>query len=383
MERLDNSKLSALQKHIVNEISGNKNMAVVGGPGTGKTILAMSGMTLGGKRKQILLTYSKPLSIMISECRIPCRTLHSFCWQTASKIEEFLKDYESEYKFDDDPFTRSQVIYKEYVFTDEGFPQFKKLIDAYNRLTENQKKELRYDDIFVDEGQDLDDRLLNRLYDLSKSKKGSFYVFYDKNQFIMKKRQPHWLEDAECVAKLFYNNYGSNDLSLRRVAANRPEGKKPKAIFSPLNQKLFEDIADRAYQLNKQVGVIIPEYDANTFKIAKEGFESAIDNGLLPENKFFYKYGKDKNMDSIENDLNQTGVFLITYKTSKGMEFDDVYLLDCQNSLLQTETDKNRFYVAATRAKETLNLVFSCTYESSCPVLEVVKNNESLFEIAR
>lgn len=412
MERLDNSKLSALQKHIVNAISGNKNVAVVGGPGTGKTILAMSGMNLGGNRKQILLTYSKPLSIMISECRIPCRTLHSFCWQTANKIEEFLKDYESEYKFDDDPLTKVQVINKEYVFTDDGFPRFKKLINAYNRLTENQKKELRYDDIFVDEGQDFPEEafeflklLTNRIvvtYDEAqevggenskgenalKRKAGvdcnkilnilslqdSFYDLIDNFRNT---------KSIERVAKLFYNNYGSNDLSLRRVAANRPEGKKPKAIFSPLSQKLFDDIADRAYQLNKQVGVIIPEYDANTFKIAKEGFESAIDNGLLPENKFFYKYGKDKNMDSIENDLNQTGVFLITYKTSKGMEFDDVYLLDCQNSSLQTETDKNRFYVAATRAKETLNLVFSCTYESSCPVLEVVKNNESLFEIAR
>ena len=44
MERLDNSKLSPVQKHIVNRISKEKKLAIVGGPGTGKTVLAMAGM---------------------------------------------------------------------------------------------------------------------------------------------------------------------------------------------------------------------------------------------------------------------------------------------------------------------------------------------------
>ena len=46
MERLDNSKLSPLQRHIVDKMAMSKRLAVVGGPGTGKTVLAMSGMGL-------------------------------------------------------------------------------------------------------------------------------------------------------------------------------------------------------------------------------------------------------------------------------------------------------------------------------------------------
>ena len=83
------------------------------------------------------------------------------------------------------------------------------------------------------------------------------------------------------------------------------------------------------------------------------------------------------------NNLNQTGVFLVTYQTSKGMEFDDVYLLDCQKNLLQSPADKNRFYVAATRAKETLTFVFNCSYYQSFPVLNVIKENENCFDIER
>ena len=37
MERLDNSKLSPLQRHIVDKMATSKRLAVVGGPGTGKT----------------------------------------------------------------------------------------------------------------------------------------------------------------------------------------------------------------------------------------------------------------------------------------------------------------------------------------------------------
>lgn len=56
MERLDNSKLSPLQKHIVDKMAADKSVAIVGGPGTGKTVLAMSGMGLNSGKKQILLT---------------------------------------------------------------------------------------------------------------------------------------------------------------------------------------------------------------------------------------------------------------------------------------------------------------------------------------
>ena len=62
-----------------------------------------------------------------------------------------------------------------------------------------------YSNIIIDEGQDLDDRLLNRLYELVKKKNGCFYVFYDRNQYIMKNQPPKWIEDAECKLVLHKN----------------------------------------------------------------------------------------------------------------------------------------------------------------------------------
>ena len=399
MERLDNSKLSPLQKHIVDEMSMAKSLAVVGGPGMG----------LDSNKKQILLTYSRPLSAMIKGCNVKSNTIHSFCWQLAKRIEDELGDYADDYQFDDDPQALIRVINREYGYDSTGWPQWGKLAAAYNRLSDQGKKDIRYDDIFVDEGQDLPDEAFKFLSLIA----DRIIVTFDDAQEVGKENDTGSsklmrkagvdcnrilsdlsLQDSfydlidnfrntvaiERVAKLFYNNYGGNNFSLRVVAANRPEGSKPKVIFSALNQQLFDDIADRAYQLNKQVGVIVP--DLETFKAAKAFLDNTVTNKILPEAKFLYKYGRENNMDQ-SNNLNQTGVFLVTYQTSKGMEFDDVYLLDCQKNLLQSPADKNRFYVAATRAKETLTFVFNCSYYQSFPVLNVIKENEDCFDIER
>jgi superfamily I DNA/RNA helicase len=65
------------------------------------------------------------------------------------------------------------------------------------------------------------------------------------------------------------------------------------------------------------------------------------------------------------------------------MEFDDVYLLDCQKNQLQSPADKNRLYVAATRAKETLTFVFNCSYYQSTPILDIIKENEECFDMEK
>lgn len=413
MERLDNSKLTPLQKHIVDEIANERKVAIVGGPGTGKTVLAMSGMGLGNNKTQVLITYSNPLSTMIRGCNVNSTTFHSFCWKIGAKIESILQDFSSKYQLaNKNDVQFCDVITREYGFTkDDPWQQIGKLKKAFNRLTDEQKKTIMYDDIFVDEAQDLP----SEAFDLLKLLCKRMVVTYDEAQEVGGENESSSankpvrkvgvecnailrklsLEDSfydlidnfrntiaiERVAKLFYNNYGANNYSLREVAAGRPEGDKPKVLFGGLTQQLFDQIADDCYQLNKQVGVIVPDFP--TYKQAKTYLDNAVAQGLLPQEKFFFKYGNEDNMNGSGDALNKTGVFLTTYKSSKGMEFDDVYILDCQKNLLQSAADKNKFYVAVTRAKDNLTLLFSCEYTQSFPVLNVIKQNESLFDLEK
>lgn len=180
MERLDNSKLSPIQKHIVNRISKEKRLAIVGGPGTGKTILAMSGMNKGDNSKQILLTYSNPLSKMIHGCSVESDTVHRFCWQLGKKIEQKLNQFSFEYSHNYKSKKFIDVINREYGYSKTGWPQWDNLYKAYSKLSQSDKEEIRYNDIFIDEGQDLP----NEAFDFFSKIADRIIVTYDDAQEV-------------------------------------------------------------------------------------------------------------------------------------------------------------------------------------------------------
>lgn len=409
MERLDNSKLSPIQNHIVNMISREQKIAIVGGPGTGKTVLAMSGMSKNGNAKQILLTYSNPLSRMINGCSVDSNTVHSFCWQLGSKMEQALNQFENEHMRDYRSQKFRDVINREYGYGKTGWPQWDNLYNSYCKLPYNAQKEIRYNDIFIDEGQDLP----NEAYDFFSKIADRIVVTYDDAQEVGRENEDANVElirkagldcnrilsalklqesfydlvdnfrntvSIERVAKLFYNNYGNNALSLRTTVCKRSIGELPEVIFSNATQTMIDQLADTAYQMNKQVGIIVP--DQESFELLKQLMDNAVSKGIIPSSKFFYKYGYTDNMKKADN-LNQTGVFLVTFKSAKGMEFDEAYIMNCQKLDLNTPADKNKFYVAVTRAKDKLTLTFNCSYDYNCAVLNVIKQNEALFKIMR
>ncbi len=74
-----------------------------------------------------------------------------------------------------------------------------------------------------------------------------------------------------------------------------------------------------------------------------------------------------ENIDEPRKEENKEGVTLMTYHASKGLEFDTVYLPDCNEGTIpykksttpeQIEEERRLFYVAMTRAKENLNIMF-------------------------
>lgn len=61
------------------------------------------------------------------------------------------------------------------------------------------------------------------------------------------------------------------------------------------------------------------------------------------------------------------GIHIMTYHASKGLEFDTVYLPDCNEGIIpykksitkeEIEEERRLFYVAMTRAKERLNILY-------------------------
>ncbi|MGN0954208.1 AAA family ATPase, partial [Dialister sp.] len=56
-----------------------------------------------------------------------------------------------------------------------------------------------YEDVVVDEGQDMTDTMLETLWLLTDERDGAFYVFYDRNQRVIRREKTDWIDaNAEC-----------------------------------------------------------------------------------------------------------------------------------------------------------------------------------------
>lgn len=214
-----------------------------------------------------------------------------------------------------------------------------------------------YNNVIIDEGQDLDDCLLNRLYELVKAKNGCFYVFYDRNQYIMKNKKADWIEKAEC--RLVLHKNCRNTVEIFRSAcsilgteassySNNIHGNVPDAFF---------------YRTEDQLLSIVNRFVKN-----------ALDGGLLPHELVILSGSTIEkswlNSGSIcgcliSKTFCEDSILFSTIRKFKGLEAKAILLIDISMSELIKEETKRLIYVGSTRAKYLLNLAILEDVESS------------------
>ena len=303
-----------------------QDTAVIHGlAGTGKTVLAIEKAKMLAEQGEsvLFLCYNSFLRDSLRENNtipgVVFHNAHSLAYEimgaTDSKIDDVLAEFEE---------------YLEVVFDKENW---------------------KYKNVIVDEGQDLDDRLLNRLYDLSKSKKGSFYVFYDKNQFIMKKRQPHWLEDAEC--RLVLSKNCRNTAEIFKTACS---------IIGKENLTLNEIHGEvpflRFYSTEKEMTAIV------------EGFLERMKKGEVPADKITILSASTLDNSFIDAKRKYAGfelsekrepgkVHFTTIRKFKGLEAEAILVVDASMIGLKSEEDRRLLYVGVSRAKNYLEIAMN------------------------
>lgn len=318
--RLTNQQIALLDFLV------EQDTAVIHGlAGTGKTVLAIEkAKMLAAQGESVLfLCYNSFLRDSLRENNtipgVVFHNAHSLAYEimgaTDSKIDDVLAEFEE---------------YLEVVFDKENW---------------------KYKNVIVDEGQDLDDRLLNRLYDLSKSKKGSFYVFYDKNQFIMKKRQPHWLEDAEC--RLVLSKNCRNTAEIFKTACS---------IIGKENLTLNEIHGEvpflRFYSTEKEMTAIV------------EGFLERMKKGEVPADKITILSASTLDNSFIDAKRKYAGfelsekrepgkVHFTTIRKFKGLEAEAILVVDASMIGLKSEEDRRLLYVGVSRAKNYLEIAMN------------------------
>ncbi|WP_022778294.1 DNA/RNA helicase domain-containing protein [Butyrivibrio sp. AE3009] len=334
------SDLTDEQRVIVN-LPLDKNHLVTGAPGTGKSVIAIyraSDMSNAGK-DVLMLVYNRPLMMYIKSA-VESLDIDAQVSTWQSWISKFYKEE-----------VGTTCPQTDGAFTYD-WPVIKK---AFGRLGK------KFDQVIVDEAQDVPLELIESLMLISKG----VTCFMDEKQSIMD-RYTDAMDVAEVLgvktAYALWNNFRNPKGIYDFAKVFNPEADsdtvnqdttKPSMIkcsdyghanATQLTSKMVQ-VIKRNYGLN-YIGVFVNNKSLNAT------YEE-LRNELDDTDVFMFK-AKSKDHNTI--DFDEPGVYILSYNTMKGLEFDAVLLPrpECINSSGDSKVDNNILYVATTRASQKL-----------------------------
>lgn len=346
-------RLTLQQVSLLDFLEEQRTAVIHGLAGTGKTVLAVEkARRLAAQGRQVLfLCYNSLLRDALKDANnvpgVTFHNAHSLAWSMHPMqdmpIEEVLGGFEE---------------FLDVVYEPGDWP---------------------YDNVIVDEGQDLDDRLLNRLYELVRAKSGCFYVFYDKNQYIMRNDLPRWIEDAECRLVLHKNcrntaevfRTSSSIMGIQDVTYNDVHGEKPAISF---------------YQSEDELERLVSSFIKRAVDEGLEAEDVVVLTCLSTRNSWLNtscQYGGV----SLSLEKEPGKVLFTTIRKFKGLEAEAVLIVDASLSSLAKPENRRLLYVGSSRAKNLLGIAmledverqdFGSLIRAIAPDRNVPKNKKGL-----
>ena len=351
------------------------NYVVVGGPGTGKTIMALHRAAkwrdengekhlVNGKKDVLFLVYNRPIS-----------------WYLKDALEA-MKLNESHAQ------TWHSWFYNFYFkLTGEKVPETSRYNPDWQAVLNkigNESRDKCIEHLILDEAQDFPKELLVILNLFSRR----ITVFGDPNQAIENKttladftnaldaggkvyhlsRNYRNTEEISNAAALFYT--GSKD---DIPAASKRRGNKPSLYQCASYEDCIKFISDYAdNNPSEMIGVLLPS-DRDVRSVIKR---YAADIEKRTDADVQYYIGKS---DTNEFNFQSDGVKVLSYKTAKGLEFDTVFLPEINHEKLDKPDDtqlQNAVYVAASRAKNSLFFVAFDDYGDNYITKRIKQNSD-------
>lgn len=316
MHRLTNE-----QSYILDYLEEQRIAAIQGGAGTGKTMLALEkAKRLSSSGKVLFLCFNKFLLAM----------LRNSSGEDFSNVDFFnLPSMVCHYTGQADAGGR------------DGISEFLLAFEPHN---------WPYAHIIIDEGQDFHEDHLLLLSAIAERQKGSYYVFYDKNQLVQQRQSLDWVKSVECrlilstncrntrsIATTAYRPVGVDEIKMRTEIL----GEKPTLYITPSKDAVPMIIAAliRRYThagLQKKQIVIL------TVKTE----ETSVLQGLTSVGTY-----------RLSSDMNTQSILFTSARKFKGLESDVIILVDMDESSFLSEEAKRVLYVGASRAKHYLDIV--------------------------
>lgn len=359
--------LSQDEQIPISNLPLDKNYLITGGPGTGKTILALYRASrlkaaYDDKKKVMFLVYNK--------------TLRKYIEQAISEIE----------------LDQSSVANWHSWFYGKYYQQFKKTVPEVDKFSPDWEVILPqwptghlFDHLILDESQDLPVGLLQLLKKIS----NNFTIFADDNQSItdngsniaqisnafqlFDRRYPltknyRNTKKISQISNLFYTGDPANI-----PAHTTKEGdSKPTVFYVNDYMDYINYIANFADNNPEQnIGVFVP-----TKGKLKSIYDDLKNKKTKARIQHYNSSTPDDNFNFVED-----GVKVITYHSAKGLEFDTVFIPEIDSKHYDTVDNSklNKMYVCCSRTKENLFFTYS-NKNSPSFALSKFKENDSLLE---
>ena len=322
-------QLTRQQFAVLDFLHEQKIAAIHGPAGTGKSLLAIekARMLAQSGQKVLLLCFNEFLLKHLRTQELnPLITVHN----VRSLAEEILQDNSL-------PIEQVNKFFEDFFATDFDDTDW------------------QYPNIVVDEGQDISDAMLEHLSFLAELNDGSFYVFYDRNQFILERNspeQPQYLDsEAECRLVLYRNCRNTAEIATsigslvdvrQEPYVNDVHGEKPKAVFYTdkavlrgIAERFVKTMLDNRVALEDMVILSVHSLEHSALYGVKELA------GIL-----------------VSNTLEEGKVWVTTTRKYKGLEAKAVLLVDVEVSKLTDAVMQRMIYIGGSRANTYLKVAF-------------------------
>ena len=319
-------QLTRQQFAVLDFLREQKIAAIHGPAGTGKSLLAIekARMLAQSGQKVLLLCFNEFLLKHLRTQELnPLITVHN----VRSLAEEILQDNSL-------PIEQVNKFFEEYFATDFDDTDW------------------QYPNIVVDEGQDISDAMLEHLSFLAELNDGSFYVFYDRNQFILERDMPQYLDsEAECRLVLYRNCRNTAEIAAtvgslvdmrQEPYVNDVHGEKPKAVFYT-DKAALKGIAERFVKTMQENRVALEDMVIlSVHSLEHSALHGVMELAGIP----------------VSNTLEEGKVWVTTTRKYKGLEAKAVLLVDVEVSKLTDAVMQRMIYIGGSRANTYLKVAF-------------------------
>ncbi|WP_161957333.1 AAA family ATPase [Aestuariivirga litoralis] len=320
-------RLTAEQAWILDSLADNKEMAISGGAGSGKTVLAVEKAVRSAAegRRTLLTCFNAPLAAYLRTlCEghdgLVAASFHSLCRTFAKKTGVNM------------PSEVDQTLF------DRALPEA--LVEAVSR-----DPSLCFETIIVDEGQDFLDSWLHALrLTIKDPEAGHFYVFYDDNQRLFSPERG--FIDALPVSSIALTRNLRNTRRIhalmakwyegRRSTPTGPEGEPVGSLVCSNGEAAFSRVSERISQLLSS-GQVSPGQIAVLLGTGRSSSEMPDKIAGRPTCR--------------SDDIRPDHIVFDTVRRFKGLSRPCVFLIG-----LEGLTDPDLIYVATSRANVLLEL---------------------------